>query len=124
VVAEQVAAIYSVKGRIVEEEVKFKEGYWLKSKIIVIVANLIVIISPIFTFWTVNNENDLESVKFGFPFPFVIQDQSLLGPPLPYKMQLQSPIDNPTNINWLSLLGSLLVINLVLYFFFLIRKRK
>jgi hypothetical protein len=96
----------------------------LKSKIIIIIANLIVFISPIFTFWTVNNENELESVKFGFPFPFIIQDQSRLGPPLPYKMYKQSPIDNPTTINWLSLLASLLVINLVLYLFFRVRKRK
>ena len=96
----------------------------MKYKIIMIIANLIVLISPIFTFWTVTNKRGLESVKFGFPFPFIIQDQTRYDPPFPYTMHLQSPIDNPTSINWLALIVSFLVVNTVLYLFFRLRKRK
>lgn len=98
-------------------EINWKGISTLNKKIIFIIVNIFVIISPLLTFSTVKSKSDLEDTTFGFPFPFIIQDQSFYDPPYPYEMRFQSPLENPTSINWLSLLASLLVVNVLILLF-------
>lgn len=70
----------------------------------------IVLLSPILTTETVNNADDLKTVRFGFPIPFVTQDLSGYDPPFPYKMSLSSPWENPTSIDFIFLFASFLIV--------------
>jgi len=83
-----------------------------------IITNFATFISPFFISSIVTDEVELKKVAFGFPFPFVVQDLSGYSPPFPYKMDLSSPWENPTYINFLSLLASLFIINAAFYFLY------
>lgn len=48
---------------------------------IIVTLNLLVLISPLFTSFTVNSHEELKRVSFGLPFPFIEQDQSGYTPP-------------------------------------------
>jgi len=65
-----------------------------------IITNLVMFISPFFTYSIVTNEIELKKVAFGLSFPFVVQDLSGYSSPFPYKMDLSSPLENPTYINF------------------------
>ncbi|MDR6121219.1 hypothetical protein QFZ87_000816 [Bacillus sp. SLBN-46] len=91
-----------------------------------LIATLFVLLSPLFSKSTVSNSEELKHVAFGLPFHFVNQDLSSFDPPFPYVMSMSSPWENPISINLLSLIASLFVVNLTIYFtyylFSLLRK--
>ncbi len=61
-------------------------------------------------FWTsvrVENKVDLENVRLGFPFAFMIQDQTRYDPPFPYRVSFYSPWENPTSVDGVALLASI-----------------
>ena len=85
-----------------------------------LLAILLVLMSPFFSKSSVSNYDDLKNAAFGFPFAFVNQDLSSFDPPFPYVMSISSPWENPTSINLLSLIASLLVVNGPIYFIYYI----
>ncbi|GEN52335.1 hypothetical protein [Halobacillus faecis] len=85
-------------------------------------ANIFVLISPFFSTETVSNDQELENVTLGFPFEFVIQDQTYFTPPYPYETGLATPLEHPTTFNPLLLLASLFIANGLVYVAFFIRK--
>lgn len=91
----------------------------IKRKFLVLlflIANLLVLLSPFFGKISVSNYEDLKNAAFGFPFPFVKQDLSSFDPPFPHVMSISSPWENPLSINLLSLIASLFVVNVPIYF--------
>ncbi|ETI70507.1 hypothetical protein BAVI_02124 [Neobacillus vireti LMG 21834] len=93
----------------------------IKRKFLVLlflIANFLVLLSPFFSKSSVSNYDDLKNAAFGFPYPFVNQDLSSYDPPFPYVMSISSPWENPTSINPLSLIATLLVINVSIYFMY------
>ena len=94
----------------------------MKRKITYFMANLFVFVSPFFSWETAMDKEDLETIALGFPFGFIHQDQTRYDPPYPFEMTLQAPWENPTSINWLLLLASLLIVNGLVYLFFLWRR--
>lgn len=71
--------------------------------------------SPFFTQDTVTNYNELKNVSFGFPFPFLVQDQSGYTPPYPSERSFLSPQENPTSIKIGGLIASFLTVNGLIY---------
>jgi hypothetical protein len=61
----------------------------------------------------VRTEQGLGAVAFGMPLSWVTQDQAL-DPPLPYSASFASPWENPTTIEWLPLVVSVVIVGLVL----------
>lgn len=92
--------------------------------ILLFLINLLILMSPLLTESPVSNYDDLKHTAFGFPFPFLLQDLSSYSPPFPYDMSLSSPWENPTSINWLTLIYSLLVVNVPIYFIYFIASRR
>ncbi|CAH2717474.1 hypothetical protein BACCIP111895_04688 [Neobacillus rhizosphaerae] len=93
----------------------------IKRKFLVLlflIANLLVLLSPFFSKSSVSNYDDLKNAAFGFPFPFVNQDLSSYDPPFPYVMSISSSWENPMSINLLSLIASLFVVNVPIYFIY------
>lgn len=56
--------------------------------IILFILNTLVIVSPLITKDRVDSNNELKHVQFGFPIPFITQDQSYFDPPFPYNMRI------------------------------------
>ena len=47
------------------------------------------------------NKDDLRALSCGWPLEFVVNDQSRLDPPFPWKIScLGSPLDNPFKFYW------------------------
>lgn len=81
-----------------------------------LIATLLVLLSPFFCKSSVSNSEELKHAAFGLPLSFVNQDLSSFNPPFPYVMSMSSPWENPISINLLSLIASLFVVNLPIYF--------
>jgi len=74
-------------------------------------VSLLLVVASAFLPLTVHRQSDLAQVSFGLPMLFVVQDQSRLTPPLPYRTSLSSPWEFPTRIVWAQL-----VLNTVIVF--------
>jgi hypothetical protein len=61
----------------------------------------------------VQTEQGLRTVAFGMPLNWVTQDQAL-DPSLPYSASFASPWENPTTIEWVPLVLSVVIVGLVL----------
>jgi hypothetical protein len=48
----------------------------------------------------VSNRGELAAVGFGYPYNWLIQDQSALSPPLPHGLSAGSIHESPTSIAW------------------------
>jgi len=94
----------------------------MKSKyrllIMVLIFNSLVLVSPFMTTETVHNYDELKEVSFGFPIPFVIQDQSHYDPPFPYDMSFSSPWETSTTIDLGAFILSIFIVNFVGVFLF------
>lgn len=62
-------------------------------------AVAVLMISPLVTRPEAQSASDLSSMEFGWPFSYVIQDQSSLDPPFPHAASLHLPQDYPTGID-------------------------
>jgi len=71
-------------------------------------ASLLLVMTSAFLPIIVHRQSDLAQVRFGLPMQFVVQDQSRLTPPLPYRTCLSSPWESPTRV-----LGVQLLLNMV-----------
>jgi hypothetical protein len=85
----------------------------LRLIMIIVLFTLLVLISPFLTKDTIQSAEELKSVSFGFPWPFVIQDQSQYDPPFPYDASFASPWENPTTIDIGTFIFSLFFVNLI-----------
>jgi hypothetical protein len=56
---------------------------------------------------------DLSNLEFGIPFKWLLQAQHL-DPPMPYDATLLSPLENPSSILWLGLVGNVIGVGLAL----------
>jgi hypothetical protein len=46
---------------------------------------------------------ELRDARFGYPFAFILQDQSGRDPPVPGAVSIASPWENPTKVQWVAL---------------------
>jgi len=76
-----------------------------------LLASLLLVLASAFLPFTVHRQSDLAQVRFGLPMQFVVQDQSRLTPPLPYRTSLSSPWEFTTRI-----LGVQFLVNIVIVF--------
>lgn len=86
--------------------------------IIILIFTSLVLISPFMSKVTVQSAEELKNVTFGFPLPFVSQDQSQYDPPFPYDASLASPWENPTTIDIGAFLLSVIIVNFLGAFVF------
>lgn len=100
-----------------------------KQKLIYIID--VFIISLFFLFSTfllplnVSTRAELAEIKLGWPFKFIIQDQTAYDVSLPAATHFSSPWENPTSILWPQFFLSFTAVFLVLLFIlFLIVKLK
>ncbi|GAA1141935.1 hypothetical protein GCM10009606_21760 [Nocardioides aquiterrae] len=54
--------------------------------------------------------HDLGSINLGWPLPWIEQDQRSQDPPLPHRMGLVSPWENPTGMSLPALAGNVLLV--------------
>jgi len=86
-------------------------------------ANVLVILSPLFTKSLVNDYEDLKHAAFGLPFPYIEQDLTGNDPPFPIELSMYSPWEYPISVNLIAFLGSLAVVNVTIYIvYYLVRQ--
>ncbi|QPC45915.1 hypothetical protein [Mangrovibacillus cuniculi] len=76
-----------------------------------VLLNVCLILSPMVTSTTVDDQTQLEEVTFGFPFAFVKQNQTSLTPPMPYEATLLSANEHPTSLLFGYLFLSFILMN-------------
>jgi hypothetical protein len=95
---------------------------------IAVTLSVLIVLASLFLPTIVQHESDLLWVGLGFPFRFVVQDQSRYTPPLPWQTRFYSPWENPTLLMWPQLLLNLVlafgVVSVALYGCRLIRIRR
>ncbi len=73
-------------------------------------------LTPIVTSVPVLSQEDLCNLFFGWPFPFIQQDQRTRTPPaswFPNRVRILNPKENPTCVLWGGLLGSMMLVGAV-----------
>ncbi|HJX38250.1 MAG TPA: hypothetical protein VJ714_06610 [Anaerolineae bacterium] len=75
-----------------------------------LLASLLLVLASAFLPLTVHRQSDLAQVRFGLPMQFLVQDQSRLTPPLPYRTSLSSPWEFPTRVLAVQLLLNTVII--------------
>jgi len=73
-------------------------------------ASLLLVITSAFLAIIVHRQSDLAQARFGLPMQFVVQDQSRLTPPLPYRTSLSSPWEFPTRVLGLQFLFNIVIV--------------
>lgn len=76
-----------------------------------LLASLLLVVASAFLPITVHRQSDLGEVRLGVPIQFLVQDQSRLTPPVPYRTSLSSPWEFPTRV-----LGAQLLLNIAVIF--------
>ena len=77
-------------------------------------VNVFILATPFFTTGRVINEKSLTEMSFGFPFSFIVQDQSGYSPSFPHNMTMASLWENPIFIDITSLFASLLTVYIII----------
>ena len=57
----------------------------------------------------IQNQEELLSIKLGMPLKFLEQNQSRYNPPVPAKISLSSPWENPIYVSWLKFSFSVII---------------
>ena len=73
-----------------------KSVYYL---VILMLSGLLVLAS-VFLPVSVSSRSGLAQVELGAPLPFMLQDQTIYDPPLPWRVRFYSPLEVPTWILW------------------------
>lgn len=82
----------------------------IKIYFISFLLTLPILLASVFIPVNISSHSELLEVKLGLPFKFLIQDQSHLDPPLPWRVNFSSPLENPTQILWPQFFLSVIVI--------------
>lgn len=84
---------------------------------VVIIIALSLFLTMLFTrldMVELHGNSDLKHLNFGFPLPFVLQDQSGYGPPYRTKAGFSSPWECPTHLNQLAFLADTAIFSIAL----------
>ncbi len=60
----------------------------------------LLVLASVFLPVSVATGSDLAQVGLGAPLPFVLQDQTIYDPPLPWRVRFYSPLEVPTWVLW------------------------
>lgn len=86
-------------------------GYPLRNKLFSFITSTTLVALSLFLPSNVQDLNELQSVEFGYPFYFIVQDKSSLTPPLyPSLQNFGSPLEYPTQFVLLNCLLSITIV--------------
>lgn len=88
-----------------------------------LIISILLVLTSGFLPVTVESQTDLAQVELGLPWPFIVQNQGQITPPLfPWQTSVRIPLENPTQILWSKLLLDVVTVfgvtSLVLVIFF------
>jgi hypothetical protein len=76
----------------------------------VLVAVIVVGMTPVFDRTTVTSETDQRAVALGLPWPWLHQDQTRLDPAYPIRVGLDAVQESPVTVQWPGLAADLGVV--------------
>ncbi|RNL79776.1 hypothetical protein [Nocardioides marmorisolisilvae] len=82
----------------------------------VLIAVIVVGMTPVFDRTTVTDKSDQKAVALGLPWPWLHQDQTRLEPVFPIRVGLDAVQESPVTIQWPGLaadLGAVLAVELL-----------
>lgn len=96
----------------------------MRDKLLSFITSTTLVILSLFLPSNVQGLNELHSVKFGYPYYFIVQDKSSLTPPLfPSLQNFGSPLEYPTHFMLLNCFLSIAIVwILVISIKYLIKK--
>jgi len=76
------------------------------------VATLVTVVTAFFDRAVVTTRDELDSVRYGVPFDWLVQDHRWMSPPFPKELQLSPglPQENPTSVELLPFLADFLIV--------------
>lgn len=87
---------------------------------ITLISVIFVLISTLFDSNFVKDESELKSMKFGIPFAFMEQDESIYSPPIPYRMSACSQLECPTKFHIVPFFVDLMIVGVIVALVFMI----